>query len=126
MNPRDHIWQIDLNKIGFLKVSDRASQLALNHMYKVKSGVAPSYLQDLFTGVSLRHEYNTRFSQSNYTVNRISGPTGGSFYHNATKHWNALPLEIKSSNSIETFKHKVKKHLANVAHSRETSDVYYY
>jgi hypothetical protein len=119
--PRHHINQTELEKIGFLKMDYRASQLMLNHMYGIFNSIAPSYLSEFFQNVSNIHGYNTRFSINNFAITQVSGPTKATFYHNATKLWNALPPDIKCSTSKNSFKIKLKKYLAHKARTEELS-----
>lgn len=123
---RYHLYQTDLDKIGFLKVSDRATQLALNHMYKIKNNASPPYLYELFNPVSNRHQYNTRFSQESYAIGSVGPFTKSSFSYNATKDWNALPLPVKMVTSLDHFKAKVKKFLSEKQRQSETSEFHYY
>ena len=44
--PRSHIGQTQLDALHYLNVSDRVSQLRLNHVYKIRNGTSPSYLKD--------------------------------------------------------------------------------
>jgi hypothetical protein len=112
MHPREHIGQFNLDAIGFIKMPDRAAQLTLNHVFNIKNMSAPQYLSNFFTAVSSRHNYNTRHSQNSFTITHVTGPTKGSFYHNATLNWNMLPRDIQNIDSKTTFKQKLKAHLA--------------
>ena len=119
LDPRHHIDQKLLDKIGFLKMDDRASQLMLNHMFGIFNLTAPNYLTKFFRTVSSVHNYNTRFSVNNFAPSQVSGPTHTTFYYNATNLWNLLPQEIKCSNNKGSFKAKLKKYLAQEARSKE-------
>lgn len=120
-HPRQHLDQSMLDSIGFLKMDNRAAQLILNHMFNIQKSTAPKYLSQFFNNISNVHSYNTRHSKHNYAMHQVSGPTKATFYHNATKLWNSLPIDIKTRTSKDSFKVSLKKHLAQKARLEEQS-----
>ena len=119
MKPTEHIYQNQINSIGFHKMPDRAMQLMLNHVFKIRNNIAPLYLSQFFSQTSDVHNHNTRQSQWNYSVPTINSFTKGSFFYKATTGWNKLSPFVKSSQNIQTFKHRVKVELANKASNLE-------
>ena len=67
-NPRAHIGQRELDRLGLLNIQDRVTQLKLNHVFKVFHNLAPKYMSDNFTRVSDRYNYNTRQSHLNFII----------------------------------------------------------
>lgn len=96
----------EFKSLSWLNVDKRVQYLALNHMYKIYNGTAPSYLCDIDL-VSQPH--NTRGSKLAYVVPRVNSKGAQSFKFNAVKLWNHLPHNIKSvENSSTLFKQKCK------------------
>ena len=80
-------------------------------LFKIINGSGPVYLRDLFT---LHHEVSvrqTRTSDCNiYLPNTpISSIHNKSFRFYAARVWNELPSDVKNSNTLGTFKRKVKQ-----------------
>ena len=108
-----HIHHADFESLGILKISTRAEQLRLNHVYNIFYDTCPNYMKDNFIKVSSLHHYNTRGSELNFQVPKIKTPTSISFYYNAIKDWNKLPENIKAITLKSTFKKDAKTHLMN-------------
>lgn len=119
---RDHIGQAELNLLAFLNIKDRVKQLRLNHVFNIYHSQGASYLNQNFTRSSNIHSHRTRFSSANFSVPRADGITSTSFFYNAIRDWNALPLNIKDIPSKLSFKWSVKQHLADVTLDQELSD----
>ena len=87
-----------------LKVEDRVSQMALNHVQYIFYNQCPSYLKEHFTKISAKHKYNTRSSSFNFHVPSINSSTSNTFYYNAILVWNGLPDRIKEIKTIIILK----------------------
>ena len=86
-------------------------------VYKTLNNLAPEYISDLFqihtTQVSDTHNRNTR-SVDHELLRIPSFKTSlyeTSFSLSAARLWNTVPLDIRMSSSLETFKRSVKTHL---------------
>ena len=81
--------------------------------YKALINLAPEYINDQFTKVSDIHNRNTR-SVYQELLRIPSFKTSlyeNSFSVSAARLWNTVPLDIRMSSSLETFKRSVKTHL---------------
>ena len=78
-------------------------------MYKYKNKLLPKSLEGMFTSRYDIHRYNTRFNKD-YQINihKIKG-----LLHTGPHVWNSLPVDIKQSNSLGSFRNKVSSHLLN-------------
>ena len=76
---RSHIGQTELNATDFLFIHDRVTQLRLNHVFKIKNGVGPKYLNGSFTCTNAKHRFGTRNSSLNYYVPSVLSATRSSF-----------------------------------------------
>jgi len=108
---RDHITPV-LKKLHWLPVKKRVEFKLLTLMYKVKSGTAPAYLTELVepqkSSRRLRSEDKHKFVEpSTHLV------TGGdrAFQKAGPVLWNKLPLNIRMSPSLFSFKRAVKTYL---------------
>lgn len=117
LEPRSHIGQPELDRVGLLKVAYRVKQLKLNHVFNIFHGSAPDYLCTHFTKTSDFHKYNTRDSKYNFVVPRAQGQACNTFYKTAIQEWNSLPTNIRSVNNKIQFKSATKKHLSFQANS---------
>ena len=98
LGPRSHIGQMQLSTLKCLNVSDRVSQLRLNHVFKIKNGSSPQYLSQHFTSLNQVHGRNTRSNTySNFYVQQVKSVNKMSFHYSAVRDWNCLPLSIKET-----------------------------
>ena len=108
---REHVNRADLRKnINWLSMKHRRILNGLSLLYKSLNGKGPDYIRDMFTLVSEISERNTRTYPSNiwFPNSHISAIHRKSFKFYISKIWNSLPENIKNSNTIQTFKKKVK------------------
>ena len=77
---RAHISQAQLDAVRFLNVSDRVTQLRLNHVFKIKTGTSPMYLREHFSGLSNMHDFSTRSNEnSNHFVPYVNSVSQTTF-----------------------------------------------
>ena len=79
--------------------------------FKGINNIAPRYLCEKFNLVNQRHNRNTRYSiQNNLTAPLKSNTFANrTFINSSTSDWNKLPAQLRTSNSIVTFKTSLKK-----------------
>ena len=100
---RHHLNMLDMNQRRILQ-----SQCLL---FKIINNLGPVYLRDIFT---LHHEVSVRptrtFDRNIYLPNtQVSSIHNKSFKFYAARIWNELPSDVKNSNTLGTFKRKVKQ-----------------
>jgi hypothetical protein len=90
-------------------------------MYKILSTKSPYYLYSKLQGLNVKPYYTTRFCQTQKQNQIIKlGPDSQaecdtarkSFKYRATSQWNALPLQIKQARTVNEFKIKLRKWVA--------------
>ena len=107
----DHITPV-LKKLHWLPIRERITFKLLLLTYKAQHNMAPSYLSDLLTIYqpirSLRSE-----SKGLLCIPKTKSKTLGAraFSIAAPTHWNALPENIRSAPTVDTFKSRLKKFL---------------
>ncbi len=101
-----------LFKLHWLPVQMRIRFKVLLLVYRCVNDLAPAYLCNLVT--PLQHDRITRSSSQhllNIPSSRLKKYGDRSFSVCGPKEWNLLPLYIKLSSSVESFKSNLKPHL---------------
>ena len=85
-------------------------------VYKAMNGQAPSYISELISLTSNAHSHNLRSSNDKWLLKMPTSKTkvtlgDRAFSCAAPKIWNNLPLLIRKSQSIISFKTELKTHL---------------
>ena len=111
--PRHHVDLSHFKRLSWLCISDRVKYFKLIHVFKVRHGLAPSYLSDRFKRVDDMHSYNTRGSKRNFSVSDETCNSLKSFSCTAVKVWNLLPSSLKELNSLAIFKSRLRLHFLN-------------
>ena len=78
-------------------------------IYKCINGMAPAYLLDDFHSSEQIHNYNTRNRDLIRLPLAKTTKFQTSFKYNAAKSWNTLPRNLRHDQSLNSFKHKIKK-----------------
>ena len=85
-------------------------------VYKALHGLAPEYIEDLFTKVSDSHSRHLR-SVDNELLRVPSSKSNifeNSFTITAAKQWNELPLEVCNTSILNAFKNMLRMFLLNI------------
>ena len=106
-----HVTSSDLKSLSWLSVPDRVRFFKLVHVFKIRAGNAPDYLSIDFQPIAQSHTHNTRHSSHNYFVSRQVAMSPKSFAFSAIKEWNCLPEPLKSIESLQCFKKRLKEHI---------------
>lgn len=79
-------------------------------MYKIRNGIAPQYVNEMFTIQESHYEMrdNSKFSLPTFQTVRYGK---NSFRYYGAKLWNNIPLEIKKKDSLSTFKSSITQWL---------------
>ena len=109
----DHCNYEEMRKtLGWLSMKQRRELHSLTMMYKILHGLAPNYLQDLFSYQNDVHTVNTRGSKDNQIwidKNIKSKIHRDSFRYYTACQYNALPRNIRDSKSVSSFKNNLIK-----------------
>ena len=81
--PRTHVGTGTLRELGWLQVADRVRYFALVHAFRIRKGLAPSYLCRGFVQVSGVHGHQTRGSTFDFHISASDSPGNFSYF---TKH----------------------------------------
>ena len=124
LGPRHRIDTNILESVNMLNVEQRVKQLRLQHVHNIFNETCPEYLKQNFNLVSDNSRYLTRSASSdNFIVPSYKTCT---FYYNAIKDWNTLPVSIKNISSKPLFKTSLKQHLQNQSLRDANADFIYF
>ena len=107
--PRFHVDLTHLKQLSWMSISDRVGYFKRMHVFKMRQGLAPSYLTERFTRIEHAHSYGTRGSGRNFSVSEEICGSLVSFSYTAVKLWNQLPNEIKEAGTMAIFKRKLRE-----------------
>lgn len=87
-------------------------------VYKGLNGFAPSYITDLLSYKDYSRKLRSA-SQNHLVVSRTNTKTYGdrAFSIAGPKLWNGLPLRLRESTSVNSFKGALKTHLFRLAYN---------
>lgn len=102
-----------IKNLKWLTVSDMIKSETATVTYKAITGLAPSYLSDLFTKNSDRNiDISLRNAATDLYIPKMTTCKGQkAISFRGAKTWNQLPLDIKQANSLNSFKCQLKNHL---------------
>ena len=100
-------------KDGSISIHHRNIHAVAIEMYKSKQGLSPELMKDIF--VSRTHQDRALRSNSEFQVPKVKTVKNGhdSLRYFGTKVWNMMPNYIKSADSLEKFKIKIKQWTPN-------------
>ena len=113
----DHITPV-LQSLHWLPVKCRVIFKILLLVYKGLNGLAPTYIADLLSYRKYTRALRSA-SQSFLKITRMNTKSYGdrAFSVSGPKLWNGLPLQIRESHNINSFKTALKTHLFWEAYS---------
>ena len=98
-----------LNKFGWSNLKERRNKQKALMMFEIVNGMTPRYLKDIFSARPGASVYNLRTSLDDIAIPRArTDYYRKSFAFTGAKIWNALPNNMKSELSFETFRNKLK------------------
>ena len=123
LNNRDHIGLTEFEKINCLPKNDRFEQCITSTTFKFFNR-SPAYM-NVFkpTGHPITNTWASFLKliqplrNTNYRQKTLS--------YLAPNIWNSLPVSLKATEGLNTYKHKIKKHFLNRMKNNE-SDIYSY
>ena len=108
----DHISPV-MKDLHWLPIWQRIEYKVLLLTYKSLNGLAPSYLSDLLKSRKDRGSRNDKHHLLiDPKINRVTFG-GRSFRKACPVLWNSLPVKLRQSPSLETFKKNLKTHLCH-------------
>ena len=82
-------------------------------IYKIMNGLCPDNLRGRLVTRSQISNYPTRNQLDLDTPRQNLEFSKGSFFYSGAKAWNQIPLEIRMTSTITTFKRRLKEFLQN-------------
>ncbi len=99
-----------LRELGWEPLCERRKQHRLSIMYNIQHDHTPGYLRDLcppLTANRTQYDLRNQTEVTNFRVRTTSFQS--SFFPSTVTDWNRLPISIKNSCSVKSFKQNLKK-----------------
>ena len=94
-----------------LMVKDRYKLNLSKFAYKQQNNLLPTTLENYFTNVKEKHNYQTRTNED-ININNIKTEIGKrSIKYQGAHNWNSIPIIIRKSKTLKTFAKSTQKHL---------------
>ena len=108
---RDHVTPL-LKKLHWLPIENRIDYKLATLVYRHFDSSLPSYLSSKLTAYTPARSLRSS-SEQLLAIPRMNLKTAGerSFRYQASRVWNSLPIEIRSSGTLPSFKQHLKTHL---------------
>ena len=123
--PRSHLGVSEFRNVNWLPVNSSVTQIMLDNTHRIVHGNAPLYMGEGISMVSTVHSIGTRHSQMSIDIPQVKAAGSKTFKLNAIKAWNSIPANIKTMESLSSFKLSVKKQLFGELLRREIDDFVY-
>jgi hypothetical protein len=93
---RSHIDKQHYKTLNWLQFSSRVEQITLCHVFRIKHGLSPEYMNQHFITQDSIHSYNTRSAKhGSFVPPKVKGFGIKSFSYVGVKLWNMLPIHIR-------------------------------
>ena len=99
-------------ELGWLKLSERRELHKLFLFYKMQNGLAPDYLVDLVRPrIGNETTYSPRNADNYQQVHANFRLYFDSFLPSTIREWNNLPADVKSAQTLTSFKYKFEREI---------------
>ena len=119
LNNRSSIKSEDFEKINWLPIHERISQYSLCSIYNFFAKNCPNYFNEIYVPL----ETNGVHTRSSYQKLDVPHPKTNvrkkALSYVRPSLWNNLSKTLKTSTSLNTFKHNIKKHYFNELKKKE-------
>ncbi len=95
--------------LNWLPIHQRIEFSCATLIFHIVNGLAPPYMSSLFNQAKNVHSHNTRFGANNSLHSSRQHQKSFSYY--GMKIWKSLPMKIRDSKTVESFKKQCKEHL---------------
>ena len=122
---REHIGLKHFKLINWLPTKERFEQCVVSSIYKFINYLAPAYVAEMYCLVE-QHQSTRSSFQKLFLPFRTTNRGLRTLSYLGPRLWNALPSGVKSTGSVNTFKHKLKElFFASVQKKEESPYIYY-
>lgn len=103
-----------LSKLNLSNLETRRDQQISTVMYKVSHNQVPDHLGKLFRRTCQQHSFNTRQAEYDFVPPKPNtNYLKNTFSYRGSVVWNKLPVELKSSTSLNIFKTRIRNYNCN-------------
>ena len=124
LDNKAHIGTNEFLNINWLPTKKRVEQCIYANVFKFFNQMSPQYTAEIFHPSSSVH--NTRRATQKLDLPFRKSCVGQkTLSYIGSKIWNNLPAQIKLSNSVNTFKHDIKKSFFDDL-QKQNDDIFFY
>ena len=119
LEKRVRIAVAEFKESNWLNINIRFSQCVLSSIYKFFNSESPDYFNEIYFPAepNMINAWSS-FQKLKQSLRKLSKGLNSATYRGPSL-WNKLPLEIKNSESSNSFKHNLKnEHLKEMEHGR--------
>ena len=122
LNNRDHIGLTEFEKINWLPINDHFEQCISSTTFKFFNNRSPAYI-NVFKPSG--HPITNARAPFLKLIQPLQNTNYGqkTLSYLAPNIWNSLPVSLKATEGLNTYKHKMEKHFLNRMRNNE-SDIY--
>ena len=125
LDNREHIRTEHFDKISWLPIDQRFKQCLSTSVFKFFSEMCPQYMNKIYTITNQNNTVTTNSSLKLFQLLRNKALSQKCLFYLGLFIWNGLPDDVKLSNNVNTFKHKVKKTFLTLLWEKD-QDIYIY
>ena len=120
LNNRSSIKSVDFEKINWLPIHERVSQCSLCSLYKLFAKNCHNYLDEIYVILETNGVHTRSWYQKLNVPHRKTNVSQKSFSCVGSSVWNNLNKTLKTSASLNTFKHNIKQQYFNELKKKES------
>ena len=120
LNNRSRIKSKDFEKINWLPIHERVSQCSLGSIYKFFVKNCPNYLDEIYVLLETNGVHTSSSYQKLNVLHRKINVGQKVLSYVGLSLWNNLKKTLKTSTSLNTFKHNIKQHYFNELKKKES------
>ena len=102
------------NELGISTLDNLYKTELCKLMYLNSNKALPKPILSLYTSNTEIHNHNTRHKRDAHITSRRSQLVSRSFIHRSPEIWLQIPGNIKSSKTMNSFKHQIQRYLVNL------------
>ena len=110
LNDRSSIKSKDFEKINWLPIHERISQCSLISIYKFFAKNCPNYFDEIYVPLETNGVHKRSSYQKSNAPHQKTNVGQKALSYVCPSLWNNLNKTLKTSTSLNTFKHNIKKY----------------
>ena len=126
MDNREQIGTEHFDKIDWFPIDQRFKQCLSRSVFKFFSEMSPQYMNEIYKTSSENNIVTRNFSLKLFQPLKAKAVSQKCLSYLRPFIWNGVPDDVKLSNNMNTFKHKVKKSFLTLLREKDQDIRIYY